>query len=51
MNIKDLNKKLNDEIFTGKVILIDGPWGSGKTFEVKRFIDKGKGKKYYTQCH
>ena len=48
MNIKDLNKKLNDEIFTGKVILIDGPWGSGKTFEVNRFIDKGKGKKYYT---
>lgn len=47
MNIKDLNKNLSDEIFTGKIILIDGPWGSGKTFEVKRFIDKGKGKKYY----
>lgn len=47
MNIKDLNKNLSGDIFTGKIILIDGPWGSGKTFEVKRFIDKGKGKKYY----
>lgn len=45
-NLKNiLQSFVNDN--NSKSILIDGPWGSGKTFETKEFIKSNKNKKIY----
>ncbi len=39
MNSNNLHENLNRILATNNVVLINGPWGCGKTYQIKTFID------------
>ena len=39
MNSNNLHEHLNRALTTNNVVLLNGPWGCGKTYQIKKFVD------------